>query len=213
MTTLVTIIAQRKNTTLDAVQQDISALEVRVHTPGADKLDHTANRIVLGMTIEETNFLEPGTVRMTCSRADVHDAKTAAIVGLVGESVNDVLVVVDGLDRGLVKAGIHGLLQRGDVKDVGCRVVVSSRADLIHLIKLVVKEQVSHPLLVCEPALVGVCGTYVGGFRDDDWSFLVGNVHDSKGILVIVEADLLLPVLKVGSSVDNALGFTRLSTT
>ena len=202
------IIAQRKETTLDAVEHNVSALEVRVHAPGSDKLDHTSDSIVFGVTVEEPNFLEVGAIWVACGRADVHDAKATAIVGLVGETVQHILVVIDGLDRGLVEAGVHRLLERGDVENIRRRVVVCSRADLVYFIKLIVKEEVGHPLLICEPSLVGVCSTHVGRFGDDDRGFLVGNVHDSKGILVIVEADLLLPVFEVGSLVDNTLGFT-----
>ena len=60
------------------------------------------------------------------------------------------------------------------------------------LIEFVVEKEVRHPLVVGEPAFVGVRRSDVRGLGDDDRGFLIGDVHDGQGILAIVEARFLV---------------------
>lgn len=64
------------------------------------------------------------------------------------------------------------------------------------------------PERVEDPTLVGVRGALVWSAGDDGGgvrSVLVGHVVDCEGILVVAVADVPSEVLRIGSSVDNAL--------
>jgi hypothetical protein len=155
-------VLERVDTPLDAVEQNVSTGEVRIDAPATDKLDLAANLIILGVDIEKADFLEACTGGVLGDRADIDDAKTAAIVGLVGETIDDVLVVVDRADGRLVGTGVLGGGEALDVKDVGGGVAIGSLAGAVHLVELVVEEEVLL-FLVDQPALVGVGGADVGG--------------------------------------------------
>lgn len=193
------------DTTLNAVQQDVSALEIWVHAPAAEECDLTALLVILGVAVEETGLLEQLAAGLAVHGADIDNAETAAVVGLVGEAVEDVLVVVDGLDGGLVGAGEFRFAEVLDVKDVGSGVAVGSSAGLVHLIELIVEEEEVHLDGVGEPALVGVCGTGVRSLGENLGLATVGDIHDGEGVFVVVEANFSAPEANIWASVDNAL--------
>lgn len=60
------------------------------------------------MHVEEAGLLEEGAGVVLLDRGDVDDAKTRAVVGLEGQTVDGVLVVIDGLLGGLVDAAENG---------------------------------------------------------------------------------------------------------
>lgn len=60
------------------------------------------------MDVEEAGLLEEGAGVVLLDRGDVDDAEAGAVVGLEGEAVDGVLVVVDGLLGGLVDAAEDG---------------------------------------------------------------------------------------------------------
>lgn len=134
------------------------------------------------------------------------NVQTTAVVALVGESVVHELVVVDTLARGLVVAGLLGVLEVRDVPDVGDGVTLSTEANAVVLIVLVVEEQVVLVLGVEDPALVGVRGALVRDAGDDRGVRLVRHVVDGQGVLVVAVADVGTLVLRVGAPVDQALG-------
>lgn len=135
---------------------------------------------------------------------DIEDAETGTVVGLVAvvaedvpekggkkrlasarrpldgveEQLDDLLVVVDGLARGLVVAGLLGVLEVTNVPDEGCGMAVGSRAATVVLVVLVVEDEVLLVLSVEHPALVSVGGTLVAGNREELGVLLVGNVVD-----------------------------------
>jgi len=113
--------------------------------------------------------------------------------------------VVDGLGGGLVETGVDGLLEVGNVPDVGGGAAVGGGPDLVLLVELVVEQEEGHGV-IDQPALVGVGVAVVGRAGDDGGVDLVGHVHDGEGVLVEVEADLAAPVLCRGALVDDALG-------
>lgn len=77
----------------------MSALEVRVDRPSAIELVVVALRssIILRVAIEETHLAEAGAIRLLSDGGDIDDTQTRAVVRLVAEAVDDVLVVIDGL--------------------------------------------------------------------------------------------------------------------
>ena len=113
--------------------------------------------------------------------------------------------MVDGLGGGLVETGVDGLLEVGNVPDVGGGAAVGGGPDLVLLVELVVEQEEGHGV-IDQPALVGVGVAVVGRAGDDGGVDLVGHVHDGEGVLVEVEADLAAPVLCRGALVDDALG-------
>lgn len=157
------------------------------------------------MAIEKTDLLNRATSGVLGNAGDVDNAETGAVVSLVGETVDDVLVVVDGAGRALEVAGVDGLLEVGDVEDVGGGVAVGGGADGVNLIEFVVEEEIAHGR-VDDPALVAVGVADVGGAGDNGGVLLVGHVHDGEGVLVEGEADLAARVLLAWALVDDALG-------
>jgi hypothetical protein len=135
---------------------------------------------------------------------------------LVVKTVVDVLVVVDRAGGGLVVAGDDGLLKVLDVPNVGHSETIfggtvnSSAVGVdLALVKLIVHDDVSLPVGVENPTLMGVGSSDVGCARDDGTSvtetLLVGDVVDGQGVLVVTVADVTAVVLLVRSTVDNAL--------
>ena len=198
------LILQRKQTPLNAVQDDSPTLEVRIDTPAAHKLNLASRLVILRITIKEAHLLEPLTRRVLRNGAHINNPQPTTIVALVGQPVNDVLVVVDGAHRRLVQPRVLGLRQVRDVEDVGGRVAVLGGAGLLLLVELVVEEEVLH-VGGGDPALVGVGGAFVGGLGDLDGLGLVGYVDDCESLFVVVEADFLVGVFLVGAGVDDAL--------
>lgn len=89
-------VLQREDAPLNRIKQNVTGLEVWVRTPRAQELDHTVRCVILGVTVEEACLVNVGACRVLWQAAHVDDAQTAAVIRLVGEAVNDILVVVDG---------------------------------------------------------------------------------------------------------------------
>lgn len=208
-----------KRTTIDRVDDREPAGE-SVVGPGTripEGLTASGKRVVAGEDVEVGDLLDAAAVGVARDGADVEDAQTGLVVGLVGEAVVDELIVVDGAGGGLVVAGVLGGFEVGDVPDVcgwvavlgdGVGVGFGAVVDLA-LVELVVHDKVGLPVGVEDPALVGVGRALVGCAGDDGGgveALLVGDVVDGQGVFVVAVADVTAVVLLVGSTVDNALG-------
>lgn len=206
-----------ERTTVDGVDHSVAGAESEV-APSArvpNSRATTGKLIVLRVDVEESNLLDLAAVGVLGDGADIKDTETSLVVGLVGETFVDELVVVDGAGGRLVVAGVLGLLQAGDVPDVGDRETIlgwrvgcSTRGVDLTLVKLVVHNEVSLPHRVEDPALVSVRCTDVRSTRDDLAGFgtvLVGDIVDGEGVLVVTVADIAAKVLLVGAAVNNAL--------
>jgi hypothetical protein len=139
---------QDEATTFNRVDEDITALEQGVAAPRTDKLHDTALLclVVFGVNVEEGDFLDTPAAGILGDAADIEDAETAAVVALVGKSVVDVLVVINGVGGRFVVAGLLGVGQGRDVPDVCNWVAVRGWALLIHLVVFVVHEEPFLPL-------------------------------------------------------------------
>lgn len=197
-----------ERTTIKRVNEDEAGLEIRVRGPGAVEINKTAagKVVVLGVDVEVGNFADRVAGGVGGDRGDIIDADTSGIVGLVGEAVNDVLVVVNSSHRGLVKTSVLGSFEGGDVPNVGHGVAVCCGADGLFLIVLVVHKEVLLPVLVQNPALMGVGSAFVGSTRDDLGGVLVGYVVDGEGVLIVTVANVTAFVFLVWAMVDQALG-------
>lgn len=60
------------------------------------------------MDVEEANLLEEGAGVVLLDGGDIDDAEPRAVVGLEGEAIDGVLVVVNGLDGGFVDTAEDG---------------------------------------------------------------------------------------------------------
>jgi hypothetical protein len=85
-----------KSTTLNGVDEDETTGEEGVVRPGTDELHASAVGlvVVLWIDIEETNLLNGATGGILGQAADVEKTEAGAVVALVGEAVNNELVVV-----------------------------------------------------------------------------------------------------------------------
>lgn len=207
-----------KRTTVNGVDDSVTRVKSEV-TPGTrvpDSRTLARKLIVLRVDIEVRDLLDLAAVRVLGNGADVEDSETSLVVGLVGEALVDELVVVDGAGGRLVVAGVLGLLEAGDVPDVGNGEAIlcgrvgcgAGRVDLA-LVEFVIHHEVSLPHGVENPALVSVGCTDVGSAGDDLRSVrtvLVGDVVDGEGILVVAVADVPAEVLLIWATVDDALG-------
>lgn len=148
-----------ESTTLNGVDQDVAALEVGVVAPGADEVDGSSVRlgVVLGVDVEEADLGDLAAGGVLGQRRDVNDAEAGAVVALVGEAVNDELVVVDTVGGALVDTSLLRGLEGADVPEVGDGVSRGSGASGVVLIVLVVEDEVLLPLGVGNPTLVSVC--------------------------------------------------------
>lgn len=109
-----------KRTAINRVDDDPSAGE-RVVTPSSKGpvRDSTAWLVIIfGVDVEEGNLFDALAGGVTTNGRDVEDTETGLIVGLVGETVVDELVVVDGTGLGFVEAGVDGFLEVADVENV-----------------------------------------------------------------------------------------------
>jgi hypothetical protein len=206
-----------EGTTINGVDHSVSGVEGEV-APGARVPNSRATArklIILREDIEVSDFLDLATVGVLGNRADVEDTETGLVVGLVGETLVDELVVVDGAGSGLVVTSVLGLLKVGDVPDVGDRETVlggrvggsAGRVDLT-LVELIVHDKVSLPHRVEDPALVGVGCTDVRSARDDlagVGTVLVGHIVNGESVLVVAITDIAAKVFLIRSAVHNAL--------
>jgi hypothetical protein len=74
--------------------------------------------IVLRENIKVGNLLNLAGIRELGDRADIQDAKTGLVVGLVGETLVDELVVVDRAGGRFVVSCVLRGFQAGDIPDV-----------------------------------------------------------------------------------------------
>lgn len=135
-----------ESTPLDSVDDDEAGWEERVMAPSADKLDAAAagQRVVLGVDVEVTELGDAGSTLVGLERGDVNHVQAGAVVALVRDAVDDVLVVVNTL--GVLVAEVareDGRLERGDVPKVRDREAVCTGASRVVLIVLVVLSFVS----------------------------------------------------------------------
>ena len=112
-------VAERVDAALDRRDDNVARAKVRVDGPGTVELGLAANLVVLGVDVKVGNGLDAGTRVVVVEGGDVDEAETAAVVGLVGDAVEGVLVVVDGLVLGLDDAAEDGVAEVLDVDNVG----------------------------------------------------------------------------------------------
>lgn len=103
------VVLERENAALDRANNNMATLEVGIHRPRAVKRRLATNLIILGPHIKEGRLLKQRAGVILVNGRDVDDAQPRAVVGLVRQAVDDVLVVVDGLLRALVDATEHGV--------------------------------------------------------------------------------------------------------
>lgn len=183
--------------------------------PGAGEGDVAAAGlgIVIREDIEESNLLNALAGGVAGHRGHVEDAKSGTVVGLEGQAVVHVLVVIDGLDRGLEETSLLWCAEVADVPDIGDWESVSGRSAPILLIVLIVEEKVLLVVGVEDRALVRVGRPSVAGPGDDGGSSLVGDIVDGEGVLVVTIADVTASVAGVRSAVDQALGIVDIAVT
>lgn len=200
-------VSDRVQTTLDGVDQDPARLEEWVRSPSTDELWLTTSWevIILWVDIEETGLGDARSGRIALDGAEIKDAEPGAVVGLVGPLVDDVLVVVDGANLGLVVAGLLGGGEVGNVPDVGDGEAVVGGGLAVLLVELVIHDEELLVVGVEDPALVGVGGAGVGGAGDDGGVGAVSDVVDGEGVFVVAVADFLAVEAGVGTLVFQAL--------
>ena len=179
-TTTLPRIPQRKNPPLNTIHQQNPTPEIRIHTPTARKFHQTPLRIILRMHVEKPHLLKPFARGIGLDAPDIHNAEPAVVVALVGETVLDVLVVVDGFDGRLVDARVAWGGEGRDVEDVGGGATVGGEAGAVLFVEFVVEEEEGHVRAGGEPALVRVGGAGVGGAGDLAGGLLVGYVDDGE---------------------------------
>lgn len=207
-----------KDTTVNGVDDNVTRFK-GVGRPGTsvpESVTAAGLDIIRRVDIEVGNLLDLGAVRELGDAGDVKDTETSLVVGLVVKTVVDVLVVVDRAGGSLVVAGDDGLLKVLDVPNVGHgETILGGTVDSsavgvdLALVKLIVHDDVSLPVGVENPTLMGVGSSDVGCARDDGTgvteTLLVGDVVDGQCVLVVTVADVTAVVLLVRSTVDNAL--------
>jgi len=183
--------------------------------PSTNELNDSTNRVILGVDVEETLSLDALTSRVLANAANVVYPDTSAVVALVGETVDNVEVVVDTLAVGGVEStGGLGVAEVGEVDDVSDGAAGRSGTDSFLLVKLVVQEDVLVPVALSPPSLMAVGGTGVGEGGDDlrgGVAVLHGGVVDGHGVLVVADADVAAAELAVGTVVGNTLGIVYIS--
>jgi hypothetical protein len=154
-----------ESTTIDRVDHDPAALEGVVAPSAATPVSDTTALIVviLGVHIEESNFLDFAAIRLARNRAHVQDSQASLVVALVRKSIVDELVVVDRANRALIEPRVHWLLEIRDVKDIGrwetvlgWRIGVGASWADETLVKLIIENEVGLPVGIEDPTLVGV---------------------------------------------------------
>jgi hypothetical protein len=207
-----------KDTTVNGVDDNKARLE-SVRRPGTsipERITATGLDIIRRVDVKVSDLLDLGAVGELWNGGDVEETETGLVVGLVGQTVVDVLVVVNGAGCGLVVTGHGGLFEVLDVPDVGHREpVLSGRVDSgavrvdLALVELIVHDEMGLPHGIQNPTLMCVRSPNIGSARDDRTSvtetLFVGDVVDGQGILVVTVADITAVVLLVGATVDDAL--------
>lgn len=123
----------------------------------------------------------------------------------------DKLVVVDGSYSRFVVSGVDGILEVGDVEDVGHwqtiqsgTVGVDARGVDLSLVEFIVEHQMGLPHGVDDPSLVRVCRSGIRCSGDDGASVcpvLVGHIVNGQGVFVVAIADVSAVVPLIGPTV------------
>lgn len=135
-------VLKRVDAALDRADDNVAALEIGVHGPRAVEGRLAANLVILGPDVEESRLLKQRTGVILVDGGDVDDAKPRAVVGLVGEALDDVLVVVDGPLRALIHAAEDGVREVLDINDVRRGVLVLRGARLLLLVELIIEQEI-----------------------------------------------------------------------
>ena len=81
-------VLQREDAPLNRVQQNVTRLEVRIHGPSPEKLDHIVV-VVLGVAVKEAHFLKVAARGVTLNTGNVNNAQPRGVVGLVGQALDN----------------------------------------------------------------------------------------------------------------------------
>src|SRR4051812_7083432 len=97
-----------KRPPLNSINQNKPTLKKRIMTPSPDKIHHAPIRltIILRIYIKKANLFDARTGGILRHTTNIQDSEARAVVTLVGQSVNDKLVVVDGVGRAFVVSGL-----------------------------------------------------------------------------------------------------------
>ena len=131
-------------------------------TPSPHKVHKPIRRIIFRVNVKVSDFLDVAASRIARDATDVVHAKACCVVGLIDETVVDILIVVDGFLLGLVEAGVDRLFEIADVEDVGDGELLSCGTGAVFFFEFVIKDKVFLPIAIEDGALVGVRGTDVG---------------------------------------------------
>lgn len=131
-----------ESTALNAVDEDVPALEAGEVRPSPHEVDHSAigRLVVFREDVKVGDFFDAASRRVGWNGADIEDPEASAIVALVDQAIVDVLVVVDGEGFGLVNSGLFRVVEFANVEDVSHGKLVCGRASKFQLVKFVVKE-------------------------------------------------------------------------
>jgi hypothetical protein len=202
-----------KSPLIVCIKDDVTTIKERIVVPQSHELGRVSDIVILGEDVEERNFLDASTRRVTGNGANVNNAQAGTVVELVRKKVLHVLVVIDGDGFALPGTRKNRLLERGDIPDEGRRMLVRASTLLIHLVKFVVHEQERLVVGVKNPALMGVSGTVIRGLGDDVGGGFVCDVVDGKRIFILAVANFCSFVFLVGAVVDQALRIVNVSAT
>lgn len=162
------------------------------------------------MYVQPGDFTDRVAGRIAGDGTDVEYPQAGAVVGLVVETIDDVLVMVDGLDLRAVDTRVLGVLQVTNVPDVGDRVPRSGRANTPLLVELVVKNEELLVLRVQDPALVSVGSAFIADARYDVCDIgLVRDIVNGQGVLIVAVADVSALVPLIRTSARKTLALSR----
>ena len=132
-----------KGAALDGVDEDVAGLEEGIAGPGAEELDDAATlkAIILGVNVNPGHLADGLACGVLGDGANIEDTETSTVIGLVDETVDNILVMIDCLDLGLVLSSLLGLLKVADVPNVCNRVPRHGWACSSDLVELVVKYE------------------------------------------------------------------------
>lgn len=163
----------------------------RVATPRAS----WGNAITIRHEVKVADEIEVG----AGEGGNVEEAKARHPIGLVGEIVNDVDIVVAGGGVMFVEAEVLGGIEVKDIEDVGAGIVA-----VIHFVVGVAHKPVT--VVWGEGALVGTGDTVVAEVAELGDIVLIGDIMNRHIVIATNEADLLAGVVGVGAVVEEAFG-------
>jgi hypothetical protein len=134
-----------ERSTFNRVDEDEARLESGVRGPRTEESDGSAALVfvIFWVYVKEACFTHACACGILGDRRRVDDVQAIAVVGLVEEAVENVLVVVNGAGPTSVVSGVHWVLEIADVEDVGGWQTLGHWANLgVTLVELVVHEEV-----------------------------------------------------------------------